>query len=133
MFDLKPEYRPTAAYPPPAATSSPPVLEVVTGAAALWFLGKVADAYVARLADKLAESTINAAKRIRHRSSDGNGEIQIKLPGGTTIVELPKGPLTEEMKLAFIDLDIADIPHGHRCFRWDEESKTWVSTGSGRP
>jgi hypothetical protein len=40
------------------------IREVFAGAAAAWVVARIADSYISRLADYLAESTIEAAKRI---------------------------------------------------------------------
>ncbi len=110
--------------------------EILAGAAALWFLGKLADAYISKLADILAETTVTAVKRIRLRRKVAEAEqLTIQVPYDVTTVFLPKGDLPEEAKLAFIDLDpTADGVRG-KVLYWNAEARVWepVKTGQQHP
>lgn len=101
------------------------VLELAVGGGALWFLGKFADAYVSGIADRLAESTLKAAERIRLRRSPANDCVTIKVPGGTTSIVLPE-PLTDEAREAFIDLDPAAEEIRGKILFWDQYALAWV-------
>jgi hypothetical protein len=101
------------------------VLEVAVGGGALWFLGKLADAYVSRIAERLAESTAKAAERIRLRRSPANDCVTIEIPGGTTTIMLPES-LTDEAREAFIDLDPAADGIGGKLLYWDQDALAWA-------
>jgi hypothetical protein len=101
------------------------VLELAVGGGALWFLGKFADAYVSGIADRLAESTLKAAERIRLRRSPATDCVTIKVPGGTTTIVLPE-PLTDEARVAFIDLDPAADEIRGKILYWDQDTLAWV-------
>jgi hypothetical protein len=114
---------------PPGGIDRPGTYELIgqiwIGAAALWFLGKLADAYVSRLADRLAESTFKAAQRIslrRHRKK--RDCVSIQVPEGTTTIVLPSN-LSDDAREAFIDLDpTADGIRGKTLY-WSQEQRTW--------
>jgi hypothetical protein len=98
-------------------SSRPGATEIlIVGAVALWFLGKLADAYVTRLADRLADSTIDAAHQIRSRT--GSNLVYIKVPGGTTTL-LPPERMTDDAREAFIDLDPTADGIRRESLRWD--------------
>jgi hypothetical protein len=102
---------------------------LVTGGTALWFLGKLADAYVSRLAERLADSTIAVGKRITRIRNNGHDRIVIEAPGAKTILILPD-QMTDTAREAFIDLDpTADGIRGN-TLHWDEAASAWVV---GRP
>jgi hypothetical protein len=100
---------------------------IAGGAATLWFLGKFADAYISKLADRLADSTVEAAARFKHKKKGAEHFITIRVPGGTTTILLPES-FSEEACLAFIDLDpSADGVRG-KTLHWDSEKHAWVTS-----
>jgi hypothetical protein len=109
------------------------VLELAVGGGALWFLGKFADAYVSGIANRLAESTLKAAERIRLRRSPATDCVTIKVPGGTTTIVLPD-PLTDQAREAFIDLDPAADEIRGKTLYWDQDTlaaRRWRSRRRG--
>jgi hypothetical protein len=101
------------------------VLELAVGGGALWFLGRFAEAYVSGIADRLAESTLKAAERIRLRRSPATDCVIIKVPGGVTTIVLPE-PLTDEAREAFIDLDPAADEIRGKILYWDQDALAWI-------
>jgi hypothetical protein len=105
------------------------VAQFWVGIAALWFLGKLADAYAARLADWMAETTVAALKRLRTTESDKSQFIVIKVPEGVTVMILPKAGLTDEAKEAFIDLDPNANEIRGKSLSWSPEAGAWLPQG----
>jgi hypothetical protein len=105
---------------------SPPEV-IAGGAATLWFLGKFADAYISKLADRLADSTVDAAARFKHKKKGGENFITIRVPGGTTTILLPE-PFSEEARLAFIDLDPSVDGIRGKTLHWNSEKHAWVAS-----
>jgi hypothetical protein len=102
------------------------ILELSVGGGALWFLGKFAGAYVSGIADRLAESTLEAAKRIRLRRSPATDCVTIKVPGNITTIVLPE-PLTDEAREAFIDLDPAADEIRGKILYWEQDPLAWIA------
>jgi hypothetical protein len=100
---------------------------IAGGAATLWFLGKFADAYISKLADRLADSTVDAAARFKHKKKGGENFITIRVPGGTTTILLPE-PFSEEARLAFIDLDPSVDGIRGKTLHWNSEKHAWVAS-----
>ena len=101
------------------------VIELTVGGGALWFLGKLADAYVSRIADHLAETTYKAAKHIKLRRSPSSDCVIIKAPGDTTMIVLPED-LTDEAREAFIDLDPTAEGIRGKILYWEQDEHAWV-------
>jgi hypothetical protein len=102
------------------------IWQIWVGAAALWFLGKLADAYVSRLADRLVESTFKAAARISlRRRRHERYRVSIEVPEGITVIVLPPD-LSDDAKEAFIDLDPTATEIRGKTLYWDEEHCVWV-------
>jgi hypothetical protein len=107
--------------------------QIWVGMAALWFLGKLADAYVARLADWMAETTVATLRRVRATKSDNGQFLVIKVPEHVTMMILPEAGLTDEAKEAFIDLDPnADGIRG-KLLSWSPEAGRWLPQNDAIP
>src|SRR5487761_36889 len=95
-------------------------------------LGPFLDAFATKLGEPLGESCAQALRRIKmHRLRPGltkrstggvDKKVVVELPVGSATLELPD-PLTDEAKLAFIDLDVSEV--AGRTLRWDPTSGTW--------
>jgi len=101
------------------------ILEVAVGGGALWFLEKLGEAFVARIADRFAESAAKAAERIRLRRSPASDCVTIKVSGGTTFIVLPE-PITDEAREAFIDLDPDADGFSGKILYWDQDARAWA-------
>jgi hypothetical protein len=102
--------------------------QIWIGAAALWFLGELADTYASRLADHPAETTFKARRSIslRRRRRDKRDCVRIEVPEETTTIVLPSD-LSDDAREAFIDLDpTADGIRGKTLY-WDQKQRAWVS------
>jgi hypothetical protein len=107
--------------------------QIWVGMAALWFLGKLADAYVTRLADWMAETTVAAIRRVRSTRSGKHQLVVIKVAEGVTMMILPQAGLTDEAGEAFIDLDPnADGIRG-KLLKWTPEAGAWLPQSDAEP
>ena len=110
---------------------------VAAGFVAVKTLGPFLEAFAAKLGDQLGESFPKVISRIKvvrnpRRKSflgwfGGKQFIEIYVPNGrgATLLELPD-ELTDEAKLAIIDLDVsADDVRGKRL-RWEPASGKWI-------
>lgn len=102
------------------------VVELAAGAGALWVLGKLADAYISRLADLIAESTFEAVRRIKLKRRLRDDFISIEIPQGATAIVLPRDGLSDEARLAFIDLDLTAEGICGKTLYWDPAAQSWI-------
>jgi hypothetical protein len=109
------------------------VSQIWVGMAALWFLGKLADAYATRLADWMAETTIAALRRVRTTKSGKRELVVIKVPKGVTVMILPKGKLTEAAREAFIDLDPNADGISGELLSWNPKAGRWLPESDAIP
>jgi hypothetical protein len=101
--------------------------------AALKILGPMAEAFATKLGENLGESALAAARRVRLRFKKSNqGPFGALIPDALTVeaadavttVILP-ADLTDEARIALIDLDItADGIRGKTLY-WNPTMKTW--------
>ncbi len=101
--------------------------------AALKVLGPMAEAFAKKLGESLGESALAAARRVRLRFKKDNQGIfpslnpdalTVDASGAVTTVILP-AELTDDARLALIDLDVtADGIRGETLY-WDPTTKTW--------
>jgi hypothetical protein len=97
-------------------------------------LGSFLDAYAKTLGEKLGESTAAAAGRLRtHLLGRRAGAISpVKDDTGVTVL-LVAADLTEEARLALIDLDVTDPTLSGAMLRWDAEGAQWRPAPPGTP
>jgi hypothetical protein len=110
------------AYPSPPVTFE----ELAVGFLAVKLAGPFLEAFAAQLGQRLGESTAKALGRIRlrrHRSSSSDLEIDVPTSSPTVLV-LPED-LTEEARLALVDLDpTADGVRG-TTMHWNPDTGAW--------
>jgi hypothetical protein len=103
----------------------PEVVEIVLASAILgqpfW------KAYCTELGKRLGGSTADWAARIRARNRRrGKADMIIPVDGAVTIIEI-SNELTDEARLALIELDpTAEGVHGQRM-KWDTEAQAWIA------
>ncbi|MFI2762328.1 hypothetical protein ACH5A3_26235 [Streptomyces echinatus] len=106
---------------------SPTYAELAVGFIALKVLGPFVEAFATKLGEQLGESVGRALGRITlFRWAGWLRHLGVEVPNSRvwTRLELPED-LTEEARLALIDLDpTADEVRG-RLLHWDETTKTW--------
>ncbi|MFJ4584548.1 hypothetical protein [Streptomyces echinatus] len=106
---------------------SPTYAELAVGFIALKVLGPFVEAFATKLGEQLGESVGRALGRITlFRWAGWLRHLGVEVPNSRvwTRLELPED-LTEEARLAMIDLDpTADEVRG-RLLHWDETTKTW--------
>jgi hypothetical protein len=106
---------------------SPTYAELAGGFIALKILGPFLEAFAAKLGEQLGESVGRALGRITLFRWVGRlRHLGVAVPDSRvwTRLELPED-LTEEARLALIDLDpTADDVRG-RLLHWDETTQTW--------
>ncbi|MFD7292329.1 hypothetical protein ACFV9W_03495 [Streptomyces sp. NPDC059897] len=106
---------------------APPYAELAVGFIALKVLGPFIETFATKLGEQLGESVGRALGRIRlFRPAGGRRFLGVRVPASQVLtrVELPED-LTEEARLALIDLDPTVEEVRGRLLRWDETSKTW--------
>ncbi|MFD4904219.1 hypothetical protein [Kitasatospora purpeofusca] len=104
------------------------VVVLASGYVAVKFLGPFVEAFAAKLGERLGESAVAAAGRLRllwnHR--DGRGDLDVLTPGSqrTTLV-LPED-FDDAARLGAIELDVsADGIRGAEL-HWDAATGTWI-------
>jgi hypothetical protein len=106
---------------------SPTYAELAAGFIALKILGPFVETFATKLGEQLGESVGRALGRITlFRWAGWLRHLGVEVPNSRvwTRLELPED-LTEEARLAIIDLDpTADEVRG-RLLHWDEATKTW--------
>jgi hypothetical protein len=109
------------------AYPEPTYAELAVGFIALKILGPFVEAFATKLGEQLGESVGRALGRITlSRRIGTRRQLGVDVPNSRrrTRLELPED-LTDEARLALIDLDpTADEARG-KLLRWDETSKTW--------
>ncbi|MCX5535172.1 hypothetical protein OG785_32045 [Streptomyces sp. NBC_00006] len=106
---------------------SPPYAELAVGFIALKVLGPFIETFATKLGEQLGESVGRALGRITlFRWAGWRRHLGVRVPDSLawTRVELPED-LTEEARLALIDLDPTAEEVRGRLLRWDETTKTW--------
>jgi tetratricopeptide (TPR) repeat protein len=101
-------------------------VELLTGYVAVKLIGPFLQAFAAKLGERLGESTSRAIGRLRvlRDRSTGRTELDVMTSGTTTLV-LP-GRMTDEARLAFLDLDMTDPGLQGATLRWDEQAGKWL-------
>ncbi|MGW7572405.1 hypothetical protein [Streptomyces sp. NPDC054765] len=110
-----------------AAIAAPP--DVLVGAAALYVLGQMGGAYLAKLGELLGESSARVLRRMWLRLGNRSSTLTIRVDRADTLIVLPDGELSDEAKLALIDLDVTADGIRGETLAWDPESQSW----RGRP
>jgi hypothetical protein len=103
-----------------------PFEEIAAAAAIFKVLGTFGDAYLSRLGQILAESTPAIVKRIRLRRYPvhNTGRLMIRTDRSTIVFEFD-GDLSDEAKLALIDIDLTDDSLQAATLRWDAARGQW--------
>lgn len=111
---------------PDTAARGIPFEELVAAAAVLKVLGTFGDAYLSRMGQMLAESTPAILRRIRLRRYPvhGTGRLLIRTDRSTIMFEFD-GDLSDDAKLALIDIDITDDRLQDATLRWDAAGGAW--------
>lgn len=99
------------------------------GFAALKILGPFADAFATRLGEIFAETTAAATQRVilRHRTrrSGTTDKMVVVGPADEQTTILLPADLSDEARLALIDLDMAADAVNGKTLIWDPRSATW--------
>jgi hypothetical protein len=103
-----------------------PFEEIAAAAAIFKVLGTFGDAYLSRLGQILAESTPAIVQRIRLRRYPvhDTGRLMIHTDRSTIVFEFD-GDLSDEAKLALIDIDLTDDSLQGATLRWDAARGQW--------
>lgn len=101
--------------------------EIAAGFFALKLLGPFAEAFASKLGERLGESAAAAASRIRlvRRNVSSTKEELVVRQGTTQTIIVVSRTLTDEARLALIDLDVTADGIRGMTLQWDAESKTW--------
>lgn len=113
----------------PGGYSGPTAIEVVVLASTL---GPLVTAFCTELGKRLGGTVADWASRVHARRGEDPGLADIVIDDGKTVTSLRiTGRLTDEAKLAILDLNINDQElRGHEL-RWNEPDKAWIAV-SGR-
>ena len=114
--------------------------DVAVGFAALKVLGPFAEAFAAKLGERLGESTAHAVSRIRlftrrhdDRAEPSGGMLAVRTAAEQTIVVLP-ADLTDDARLALVDIDPTVDEVRGAVLRWDPVAGAWHTGGpTGNP
>ncbi|MGH3253275.1 MAG: hypothetical protein ACRDOI_44630 [Trebonia sp.] len=103
-----------------------PFDEIAAAAAIFKVLGTFGDAYLSRLGQMLAESTPAILKRIRLRRNPvhDTGRLMISTDHSTIAFEFD-GDLSDDAKLALIDIDLTDGRLQGATLRWNAATGQW--------
>jgi hypothetical protein len=106
------------------------VEEIAAGFLALKLLGPFAEAFASKLGERLGESTAAAVSKIRlFRGVRPPLEKFEALQATTdTLIVIPE-VLSDDARLALIDIDLTQDEIRGKILRWDSESKTWNPNG----
>jgi hypothetical protein len=108
--------------------------EIAAAALMVKLLNSFLDAYAKKLGEKLGESTAAAAGRLRtHLLGRKAGAISpVNDEAGVTILVVA-ADLTEEARLALIDLDVTDPALSGAMVRWNAEEARWRPVPAALP
>lgn len=103
--------------------------EIASGFLALQLIGPFAQAFATKLGEQLGESAASAATRIRLRRRSGRAgtkqdELVISSPGDSVVIVVPTS-LTDDARLALVDLDATDPQVQGKVLRWDAGAGSW--------
>jgi hypothetical protein len=102
---------------------------VVYGVIAAGTLGPFVNAFCTELGKRLGGTVADWASRVhlqRRRDDSDGADLVVEANDSTTVLELSES-MTDEAKLALLDLDITDVTiRGHRL-RWDAQSASWAT------
>lgn len=90
-------------------------------------IGPFLTAFCTELGKRFGGTTADWAVRVRTRRTPGSAgaaRIEIAAFGKITIVEITE-PLTDDAKLALLDLDIRDAAYCGQTLRWNPKSGVW--------
>jgi hypothetical protein len=108
------------------------LVEVAAGFVVVKFLGPFAEAFAAKLGERLGESLAGAIGRIRLLRNHRNGrdDLDAVLPGRvrTTLV-LPED-FSDAARLAAIDLDVSAKGIRGAELHWDSDAGIWRPTAA---
>jgi hypothetical protein len=94
-------------------------------------LGPFVNAFCAELGKRFGGTVADWTSRVylrRRRDDSKKADLVVEVNNGVTVVELEEG-LTDEARLALLDLDIeAEAMRGQRL-RWDTTAGVWVPVG----
>jgi hypothetical protein len=96
-------------------------------------IGPFLTALCTELGKRFGGTAADWAARMRTRwapGSPGAARIEVAAFGKVTIVEITE-PLTDDAKLALLDLDIRDAAYCGRTLRWDPQSGAWQADPGG--
>ncbi|MCX4673556.1 hypothetical protein OG453_44170 [Streptomyces sp. NBC_01381] len=91
----------------------------------MYALGQLGGAYLSKLGELLGESSASVLRRMWLRRRDRSSTLTITVDQAATVIVLPDGELTDEAKLALIDLDLTADGICGRTLSWDPETQTW--------
>jgi hypothetical protein len=97
-------------------------------------LGPFLTAFCTELGKRFGGTAADWAARVRTRQASGSrgaAGIEIAAFGKVTIVEITE-PLTDDAKLALLDLDIQDAAYCGQTLRWNPGSGAWEVTAPAR-
>ncbi|KAF2776541.1 hypothetical protein [Streptomyces sp. OM5714] len=110
----------------PVRLTGIPVVELACGYVAVKFVGPFVESFAGKLGERLSESAVAAAGRLRllwDRRS-GRRELDVLTPDGRTTLVLPDD-FDDAARLAAIELDLgADGVRGAEL-HWDADAGTW--------
>ena len=106
--------------------------EIAAGFLALKLLGPFAEAFASKLGERLGESAAAAVSRVRLFGRGGGSQKELVVEDATTntVVVIPE-QLTDDARLALIDLDLTRDGVRGEILHWSPGSKTWRPIGVG--
>jgi hypothetical protein len=106
--------------------------EIAAGFLALRVLGPFAEAFASKLGERTGESVASAVSKIRlfRRRRPSRDEFVIRHSNASTFVVLPAA-MTDDARLALIDLDLTQAGIIGKILHWDAVSATWRPFDNG--